>query len=338
MSSVTLPPAEWQSLAERVLVAAGTAPKAARSVAAALVAADRDGLASHGLSRLPAYAAQVRCGKVAGTAQPGVRRPAPGIIAVDAADGFAYPAIEAGLQAAQEAVHSQGCVLVAVTNSHHCGVLGHHVEWLAERGLVALAFANTPAAIAPWGGSKPVLGTDPLAFACPRDGHPPLVIDMSVSVAARGKIMVAARDGTPIPPDWALDSEGRPTTDAKAAMEGTLAPMAGAKGAALGLMIELLTAALVDAHFGFEASPFLDDKGGPPRTGQLFLVIDPQSVGGSGFAARAERLFTACLEQPGVRLPGDRRQEIRAATAEGITVPRKLHDELVAAADQLHAS
>jgi (2R)-3-sulfolactate dehydrogenase (NADP+) len=331
--TITLSATQWSELATRVLCAAGTSRSIAATVADALVAADCDGIGSHGLSRLPVYAAQVRCGKVDGKAEPTISRPGAAVVAVDARDGFAYPALALGLGALAEAGRAAGVAILAVRNSHHCGVLGHHVAFLAERGLVALAFANTPAAIAPWGGTEALMGTNPIAFACPRQAAAPLVIDLSLSVAARGRIVVAARDGKPIPGDWALDADGHPTTDAKAALAGTLAAFGGAKGAALALMVELLAAGLADAHYGFEASSFLDDVGPPPRTGQLFVAIDPDRVGGEGFAARAERLFSACLGQPGVRLPGTRRDEQRRAVLEqGLTLPRQLYDQLTAQA------
>jgi (2R)-3-sulfolactate dehydrogenase (NADP+) len=220
---------------------------------------------------------------------------------------------------------------MAVANSHHFGMAGFHVEQPARRGLVALAFGNSPAAIAPWGGGKPLFGTNPIAFACPRlRGEPPLVIDLSLSKVARGKVMLAAQRGEPIPEGWALDAEGRPTTDAKAALAGAMLPMGEAKGAALVMMVEILAAALTGSHFGHEASSFFDSAGGPPRVGQFFLLVDPARFGGDGFGARVEELCAAILAQPGTRIPGGRRLELRArAEREGIDVPDALHAELV---------
>jgi (2R)-3-sulfolactate dehydrogenase (NADP+) len=227
-------------------------------------------------------------------------------------------------------VKSVGVVGVGVTNSHHSGVVGYHIEPLAERGLVALALGNSPAGIAPWGGAKALFGTNPIAFACPRENGAPLVIDLSLSKVARGKVMVAAQRGAPIPDGWALDAAGRPTTDAPAALGGTMVPMGEAKGAALVLMVELLAAALTGAQFGYEASSFFDAKGPPPRVGQFFLVIDPAAFAGPGFVARVEVLLTAILDQKGTRLPGDRRHTQRfKARVEGITIPDELHQDLV---------
>jgi (2R)-3-sulfolactate dehydrogenase (NADP+) len=322
-------PEELRSLAERALVAAGTSPANAASVAAALVAAELDGLGSHGVSRLPFYADQVASGKVDGRAVPDVSRAARAAVLVDARSGFAFPAIEAGLAHAREIVGETGIVAVAVARSHHCGVAGHHVERLAECGLVGLLFANTPGAMAAWGGKRALFGTNPVAFGCPRPGKPPLVVDLSMSVAARGRIMMAARKGEAIPEGWALDAAGRPTTHASAALEGTMLPIGGAKGAALALVVELLAAALTGSHYAFEASSFFDAEGPPPHVGQLILMIDPAPFAGPGFLTRVETLLEAMLEDGGVRLPGDRRLATRARLArDGIPVPEPLMAEL----------
>lgn len=322
------PLADLETLAIGILARAKTSEANARAVARALVAAEADGLASHGLSRLPAYADQAMVGKVDGFATPVVTRPRPAVVAVDAASGFAFPALDAGFAAAVPAARETGLVAVAIGRSHHFGVAGHAVERLAEAGLVALAFGNSPAAIAPWGGAKPLFGTNPIAFAWPRTGRAPLVVDLSLSKVARGKILVAAQKGEAIPEGWALDAAGAPTTDAKAALAGAMIPMGDAKGAALVLMVELLAVALTGSNFGWEASSFFDAKGPPPHVGQMFLGLDASAFAPDA-AARAERLFQAVLAQPGTRLPGDRRLKLRAtARAQGVEIPDALMADL----------
>ncbi len=319
-----------RELSRRVLQAAGVAEKNADSVARALVAADADGLSGHGMSRLPTYADQAKVGKVDGHAMPELAVTAAGALRVDAKCGFAFPAIAAGLARAADMVKSAGTVGMAVGNSHHFGAAGYHLEPLAEQGLVALAFGNSPAAIAPWGGKTPIFGTNPIAFACPCPGRAPLVIDLSLSKVARGRILVAAQKGEPIPEGWALDAEGRPTTDAKAALGGAMIAMGDAKGTALVLMVELLAAALSASQFGYEASSFLDAKGPPPRVGQFFLVIDPARFGGDAFTGRVADLTAAVLAQNGARLPGDRRLAARQKAREnGISISDDLHADLI---------
>jgi (2R)-3-sulfolactate dehydrogenase (NADP+) len=209
-----------------------------------------------------------------------------------------------------------GVAVAAVTNSHHCGAAGHHVEKLAKKGLVGLLFANTPKAIAPWGGQKGLFGTNPIAFAVPRKDKEPMVIDLALSKVARGKIMVAKRDNTPIPEGWALDAAGRPTTDPEAALSGTMVPMGDAKGAALVLMVEILSAALTASNFGFEASSFFEAEGAPPSVGQLLLAFAPTTLAGEQFFARVEYLFEEILSQNETRLPGERRLALRKKAAE----------------------
>ncbi|MBV9735174.1 MAG: Ldh family oxidoreductase [Acidisphaera sp.] len=314
--------AEAEALVVRILAAARTSEPNARSVARALVLAEADGRAGHGLSRLPAYAAQASCGKVDGMASPTAAQPAPSVLAIDAAHGFAYPALDLAIAGLVPLAREQGVALAAVHRSHHCGALGLVVERLADAGLIGLMFANTPAAIAPWGGRRPLFGTNPIACAFPRPHGPPVVIDLSLSRVARGAILAAKQRGEPIPPGWALDAEGRPTTDAAAALAGTMLPLGDAKGTALALMVEALAAGLTGAAYAFAASSFLDAEGPPPATGQLLLAIAAERLAGAAALSHLEALFAAVEAEPGARLPGARRRSRRAQAK--IAVPAAL--------------
>ncbi|MDE8350320.1 MAG: Ldh family oxidoreductase, partial [Acidocella sp.] len=179
--------------------------------------------------------------------------------------------------------------------------------------------ANAPAAMAPWGGQTPLMGTNPIASAFPRPENPPVVIDLSLSKVARGNVVAAAQRGEAIPDDWALDIDGNPTTDAKAALAGTMLPLGGAKGAALALMVEAMAAGLTGSHFAFEASSFLDAKGPPPATGQFIIAINPALFGPG--VSYIERLFAAVAAEKNTRLPGERRLANRQKAArEGLEV------------------
>ncbi|MBN4098184.1 MULTISPECIES: Ldh family oxidoreductase [unclassified Methylobacterium] len=326
MPNLTL--SEAEALAGDALVRCGTAEAAARSVARALVGAEADGLKGHGLSRVAPYAAQVRAGKVAGDAVPLASRPRPGLLAIDAAHGFAYPAIDLALEALPGVARQQGVAAAGIRRSHHCGAAGRPVEALAEQGCVALLFANTPAAMAPWGGRQAVFGTNPLAFACPLPGRAPIVVDLALSKVARANIVGAAKRGEPIPEGWALDAEGRPTTDATAALDGTMVPLGDAKGTALALMVELLAAGLVGARFAGEASSFLDAAGDPPGTGQLILALDASALSPDA-PERFAALAGAIEAQDGARLPGSRRLGLRRRAAEaGLDVAEALVAEI----------
>jgi (2R)-3-sulfolactate dehydrogenase (NADP+) len=328
MATLTLDAA--RTLVAAALIRCGTQGPAAGSVAAALVGAEADGLKGHGLSRVASYAAQVRAGKVVGDAAVAVSRPRPGLLAVDAAHGFAYPALDAVLEHLPAMTRAQGVAAAGIRRSHHCGAAGRPVEALAEAGLVAILFANTPAAMAPWGGSQAVFGTNPIAFACPLPGRAPIVIDLSLSKVARGPIMAARQRGEAIPEGWALDAGGRPTTDPGAALKGTMVPLGDAKGTALALMVELLAAGLTGGRFAAEATSFLDAEGDPPGTGQLVIALAADAFG-PGTVARFGALAASIEVQDGARLPGTRRLALRArAEAEGLTVPDALVAEIEA--------
>jgi (2R)-3-sulfolactate dehydrogenase (NADP+) len=321
----TLSLAEAQALAEAALSRAGAAPWQAGPTARALVAAEAAGQGGHGLRRLEAYSAQVRAGKVAGQAWPGAERLRSGLLRVDAGHGFAFPAFDLALAELADMVAGTGVAAAAIHRSHHAGVLGLTVERFAEAGLVALMMANAPGAMAPWGGRRPLFGTNPIAFAAPLPEGAPLVIDLSLSRIARGKVMAAKQKGASIPEGWALDAEGRPTTDPVAALAGTMLPAGDAKGAALALVVELMSAGLTGANYAADASSLFDDKGPPPGLGQWILVIDPAPLGGPAVVARIGALVAAIAAEPGARVPGQGRLAARArAEAEGLALDADL--------------
>ncbi|WP_416652206.1 Ldh family oxidoreductase [Candidatus Pseudothioglobus sp. Uisw_086] len=321
---------EAWDLAFNALINNQTSDENAREVADALINAEFDGQAGHGLSRIPSYVEQVLSGKVAGNVTPSLLSSKGSVIRVDANQGFAFPAISLALSEITKTCKSFGIAAASISRSHHFGQAGRHVERLAEDGLIGLMFGNTPKAIPPWGGTKPLFGTNPIAFASPREAAAPLVIDMSLSKVARGKVMVANQLNEKIPEGWAIDKEGRPTTDAKKALEGAMLPIGDAKGSALALMVEMLAAGLTGSNFGFEASSFLNAEGDSPGVGQLIIAIDPSFFSGESFAERTETLVGAILEQPATRLPGDKRIEKRKVRekSQTITISKDLYEKI----------
>ncbi len=319
-------------LASDALEASGTRSETAARTAAALVAAEVDGQAGHGLSRVPSYVVQLRAGKVDGQAEPRATQSGTSTLRIDAGLGFAYPAIDLAITQLLKLAPATGIAAAAIHRSHHFGQAGAHVERLAERGLIGLLVGNTPRAMAFWGGREARTGTNPIAFAAPLPaGQAPLVIDLALSVAARGKIVAAREAGRDIPAGWAVDAEGRDTTDPAAALDGSLLPIGGAKGAALALMVELLAAGLCGSAWGWEASSMFDDQGGPPDMGQLLIAIDPGPLSGNAYAARVAALLEAHASEPGLRLPGSRRIARRLAAArDGIEVPEALLQRILA--------
>ena len=324
-----------EALLRRALTAAGANAVMAETTARALVAAEAAGQAGHGLSRLPQYAAFLRNGRADGRAVPVIVNERGGAALVDARHGLAYPALALAEREAKWRARAHGVAFVGITNSHHSGAMGLPVERLARAGLVALAFTNSPSAMPVPGGKRPLMGTNPIAAAFPRRTDAPLVIDLALSEVARGKIMVAAKHDEKIPLGWAVDAEGRPTTDAKAALDGAMLAMGGTKGALLAMVVELLCVALSGAAFGFEADSFFRDEGNQPRLGQALLVIDPGALAGAeAFTSRAEALVTAMLADEGVRLPGARRHGLVArAMEQGIEIPDALAARIQAIAN-----
>jgi (2R)-3-sulfolactate dehydrogenase (NADP+) len=322
--------AQLTELAAQALARAGASPAVAAVTAKALVQAEAQGLASHGMSRISQYAAHVRSGRADGNAVARVARSRGGAALVDAACGLAFPACELAVTQAVARAREFGVSFVGVTNSHHFGVAADHLVPVAAAGLVGLAFGNSPAAMPAAGGQHPIFGTNPIAAVFPRKQADPLLIDLSLSEAARGKVMIAAKEGRPIPLGWALARDGQPTTDAQAALAGSMLAVGGSKGAMLALVVELLAGALTGAAFGFEADSFFVDEGNRPRIGQAFLAIDPDALAGrSAYFERIEALIAEMQKDAGVRLPGARRYALaRAAAVAGVEIPSALAEQL----------
>ena len=315
-------------LVAAALQGSNTSAANAHSVAEALVAAELAGQGGHGLRRVLAYCAQARSGKVDGRAVPTSAETRPGALAVDAAHGFAYPALDLAIDWLPDAARRQGIAIAGLRRSHHCGVAGVPVERLANAGVIAILMANSPAAMAPWGGRRALFGTNPIAFAAPVANDVPIVVDISLSKVARGRIMAAAQKGEAIPEGWALDAAGQPTTDPKAALAGTMVPLGDAKGTALALMVELLCAGLTGANYAYEATSFFDAEGAPPGVGQMLIAIDPLVFGTDG-PSRFAAMAAGIEEMEGARVPGKRRQDLRRALLrDGIEADADLVDQI----------
>ena len=313
---------EVTELAQAALVGAGASIENAKSVARSTYLAERDGIRSHGLLYVPIYAEHVACGKVNGLSKPVVESKHSGVVSVDAQSGFAHPAIDAGWDMFVQSAKDNGVATLTVNNSYNCGVLGHHAERIAEEGLLGLCFTHAPASIAPFGGKKPLIGTNPFSLAVPNgDGKVSILIDQSASVIAKSEIMLRAREGESIEPDWALDEHGRPTTDPNLALKGTMMPSGGYKGFGVGLLVEIMAACLSGSVLSKDASPFSGTAGGPPNTGQCFIAFDPEAFSGSAFYEKVEHLCDRISEEEGARIPGAKGQLNRLKTMnEGVVV------------------
>jgi delta1-piperideine-2-carboxylate reductase len=277
----TLSLAEAHALVTGILAANGCGDRQARVVAEAVVAAERDGATSHGFFRLPGYVTDLAIGWVDGRAEPVVEDAAPGLVRVDAANGYAQVALADGRDCLMAKVRAQGIAALAIRNSHHFAALWTDVEPLADAGLVAFAFGNGRSRVVPFGGGRRLFGTNPMAFACPRRNGPPMVWDQASSMMAHGEVMLAASRGKPMP-------------------EGA--------------------GALIGGDLGFEDRSGAFTGAQSSSAGEYLLAIDPARSGGGAFPDRTEALFQR-LTGDGARLPGDRRYANRArAQAEGIRI------------------
>jgi len=285
------------------------------------------------MSRVPFYCGMLRRGRADGAAQPEMIADRAATCLIDNRDGLPYVSAQWAVEEAIQRARRNGIAFAGIRNSAHVGVLGIHVQAIAEAGMVGFAFTNSPAAIPPWGGKKPLFGTNPVAAAFPREKNPPLVIDLALTTVVRGRIMMAMKRGERIPEGWALDRNGKPTTDPKEAIEhGSLFPIGGAKGAMLALMFELICAALTGSAIGAEADSFFSEEGNKPRIGQAFIAIDPSGLSGMNtYWERTETIVGTMLADPEVRLPGARRFAAETSAKKGIEVP----DELIAQIEKL---
>jgi (2R)-3-sulfolactate dehydrogenase (NADP+) len=318
-----------RDLVKEILVKAGASAPMALSTAKALVLAESQGLSSHGLGRVAQYVTHLKNGRANGSAVPSVSKRKGAAFVIDAQQGLAFPACDLAIEQAICTAQQHGVAFVGVINSHHCGVVIDHLRAVADAGLVGIGFANSPAAMPMAGGKHAVFGTNPIAAIFPRRTGLRLMLDLSLSEVARGKLMIAANKGESIPLGWALDSDGNPTTDPKAGMDGFMLPIGAAsssKGSVLALMVELLVSAVIGAHFSYEADTFFVDAGNQPRIGQAFIVIDPAALSGAEhYFNRMEAMIAEMLIDEDVRLPGARREAIRLkAEADGIVVANSL--------------
>ena len=320
-------------LACTALERAGANHRMAEAAARHLVRAEAQGLPTHGLSRVPFYCGMLRGGRADGAAQPVMVAERAGACLIDNRDGLPYVSAQWAVEEAIQRARRNGIAFAGIRSSGHVGVLGIHVEAIAQAGMVGFGFTNSPAAMPPWGGKKPLFGTNPMAAAFPRRGKAPIIVDLALTTVVRGRIMMAMKRGERIPEGWALDRNGKPTTDPNEAIEhGSLFPIGGAKGAMLALVFELICAALTGAAIGAEADSFFSEEGNRPRIGQAFMAIDPGALAGmKTYWERTEAVVSAMLSDPEVRLPGARRFAAEESARKGIEVP----DDLLAQVEKL---
>ncbi len=319
---------EIETLCFDALRRVGASEQQAYAAALELRDAEAEGIRNVGLGYIHLYLKHLACGKVVGDAEPAIVKTGASATVVDAAHGFCHTAFLHAEPRLIECAQREGIGMLAITNSYSAGVVGWFVRRLAQAGLVALMFANSSKAVAAHGGKVPFFGTNPLAFAAPRAGEEPVVVDMATASTARVNIVRAAREGEPIEAGHAIDENGDPTTDAAAALRGAQLPLAGPKGFGLGLMVDILGGVLTGGHCSYEASMFSNNEGGPPNVGQSIIAIDPAFYA-PGFVEHLEQMLTAMTDGNDVRVPGERRGALRAHhAAHGVEVPDALLEQI----------
>lgn len=323
--------AEAEELALSIMRHNGFSEAQARAVTATVLAGERDGCASHGLYRVLGCVSSLKAGKVVADAEPEVIDQAPAIVRVDARGGFSQLAFQAGLPVLKEKARANGIAALAINRCVHFSALWVEIEALTEAGLVALACNPSHAWVAPAGGSKPIFGTNPIAFGWPRAGKHPFIFDFATSAIARGDIELHRRAGKAIPQGWGIDANGQPSTDAEAVMNGAMLTFGGHKGSALAAMVELIAGPLIGDLTSAESLAYDAGSKSSPYHGELIIALDPQRFLGAAadeHLARAEVLFDGIQEQ-GARLPSQRRYDARARSLnDGVQIPQALYDDL----------
>jgi LDH2 family malate/lactate/ureidoglycolate dehydrogenase len=343
LGDAVVSPAALRQHCSALLTAAGLDDEAADLVADSLVDAQMRGIASHGVTRLRIYTSRLRAGLVDAAARPAVVAQFPGGGTVDAGNAMGHLGARAGVDLAVDGAETSGAYVAGVLNSNHCGALGYFARRATQRGLAVLAMSTAPPTMAYFGGRTRAVGTNPICLAVPCGDRPPVVLDIATSATARGKILVAEQLGAQIPVGWAVDAEGRPTTDAAAALAGAVLPFAGAKGSGLAMMVDLLCGGLLAGVSGPDIGDMYDDWDRPQRVTHLFVVLDPDRwIGRAALAQHVLRFAADVHALPPaagverVLLPG----EVEEAAAEqaqrdGVRLPGPVAADLDGLAGEL---
>ena len=319
--------AQALALCEEAAKNAGARAEAAKALALACVAAEAEDQPALGLSHFVDYLDALRAGRIDGQAWPEIARPAGAFFQVDAKGGTAHLGFDLAFGDLVATARDNGIAVFSQRNAFTCGALGYFVRRLADQGLVALAATNGPALMAGSGGTEPVFCTNPVAFAAPRAGGSPVVIDQASSAAAFVAIRAAAGRGEPIPAGWALDADGRPTTDAAAALKGVLLAAGGPRGANIALMVEILAAGLTGANWSLDAPSFLSGSQSP-GTGLFILALQPKLLD-PDFENRMAVQLTRLERDFSVHIPGARKSSARqGAEDHGLLVDAETIDRI----------
>jgi L-2-hydroxycarboxylate dehydrogenase (NAD+) len=343
MSEIILTEKELTTVAERLFIAGGLREQDANTIAKDLVAANLRGLDSHGVSRIPMYLERIRKGVVKAQPDIKVKRITSAVAQVDGDNGMGFLAAHRAIEEAVLLAAESGIGLVGVNRSTHYGMASLYVQQALEAGYIAMAYTNSSPALPVWGGRTAFLGASPFAAAVPGGEEAPYVLDMAMTVIARGKIRLAATHGEEIPLGLALDKEGAPTTDAAKAFEGVCLPFGGAKGAALAMLMDLLAGVLTGANYGGDVKSLYFDHTEPQNVGHLFFVIKPDLfISKEEFENRMDTFVSRVKSLPKAKgfdeilMPGEpEERKTRERLESGIPLTLKVRDSLIEEAKRL---
>ncbi len=340
----TVPRAVLLRTASGILRAVGVPEADAALIADSLVEADRRGVHSHGVMRLPLYIRAVRGGGISPAPEMRWCRTNGATAVLDAANGFGQVAMAHALEKGRELVALYATAVIAVRGSSHYGAGAYWTSQLSREGLVALLVSTTGASVAPFGGAEKILGTNPLTISFPTGGEEPVVLDMATSNGAYGRIVEASKEHRPIPEGWAVDSAGSPTTDPDAALQGALLPFGGHKGSGLAVLLELLAGPLAGGNMAAETTDMWADPSVSMGTGHLLWVVDPVGLQGDDTpirrAARFRERLRGSVPVPGtdeVISPGDLEHRRAEAHAHRVPLPASVLEDLADLAGELGA-
>ena len=303
---------EIKKLVTNVFLKQGCNKKNANALANTITKAEEDGSSSHGLFRVPGYVASLQSGKVNGNASPKLEKITPVILKCNADNGFASTAHEFSLPKLTDAAKTNGVAVLSIKGCYHFAALWPETEYLAKQNLVGFACTAFKPSVAPAGAKKAFFGTNPISMAWPRNGQDPVVFDMATATMAKGEVMIAARDGHPLPDGVGLDANGKPSNDPAEILKGVLLPFGGYKGSAISLMVELFAAGLTGDVFSYEAQENDNNDGGPPSGGEFIMAFNPEIISSPNWEEHCANFFKKLTSIDGVRLPGSRRYKNRS--------------------------
>ncbi len=324
-----------RELVKTILTKLGVKENQADVVTEATIDSDLKGFTSHGLGRFPQYIRGIKAGHIQIDGEYEIVKETDSIALIDGKSLFGqYIAYEAMMLAIKKAKET-GIAAVGTFNANHFGVTGYYSDLAIRNDVIGIVTCNTEPGVAPLGGKKAILGTNPVAIGIPSETY--IAVDMATSVSARGKLLEAKRKGEEIPPNTAIDKDGNPTTDPEAALEGTILPFGGVKGYALSLMIEIMCGPLVNAAFGTKVTGTAGDYKENCNKGDLFIAIDPSKfVSMDAFKEQVEEFVTEIRESGNTFIPGDLEVKRIAENEEkGLEIDEKLYEILKTICDDL---